>query len=601
MVTKSLRSSAASSSLMYCSDGVVITFSFIVLGLFALGLIVSIWSLPSPDNHHDGLSLLNLHTIRHLARRSNVHSRFLDDDVHKVTDDQLDDELSMLHEEGFTLHDMGNNFGKPISQIRRDNRVQQETNNAVIPQAKWPVSIRDEDGYFEDIAHPGHRAKNHPDVIMTVPRFWIDDPVAIHQNKLMTRELAMKIGSCAIADEKGNHARGDECPVNERTIYVAIASYRDYQCRDTVDSLLSTAKYPERIRVGVIDQIDDGEDIPCDQPAAPCSNNGEQQMLCKYKNHIDVLRVDTLLSVGPVFARHLGHRLYRGEYYTMQIDSHVTFARNWDVDIIDQHEATNNEMAVLTTYLSDIQGALDDKGDSLKEGRPIMCASSYEVGQRSRYLRHGTQPESTPQITGSPQLEPFWAAGFSFSRGHFVVNVPYDLYQPLIFQGEEMSIGIRGFTIGYDFYAPWKSVCFHHYGESDTDDAKKRNNVPKYSDHDRMYAGAGIKAMYRMLGIVHMNPEVNPKEWDHTDEIKYGLGGVRTPERFYDIFGIDVVNKKNEGHLCRFVDTGDMHKKFTKALRKDGMGIDYDKIDYKFIDPNPDDDDNMDEDEEEEN
>lgn len=43
-----------------------------------------------------------------------------------------------------------------------------------------------------------------------------------------------------------------------------------------------------------------------------------------------------------------------------------------------------------------------------------------------------------------PQLEPYWAAGFSFSRGHFVVNVPYDLYQPMIFQGEEMSIGIRG-------------------------------------------------------------------------------------------------------------------------------------------------------------
>lgn len=24
----------------------------------------------------------------------------------------------------------------------------------------------------------------------------------------------------------------------------------------------------------------------------------------------------------------------------------------------------------------------------------------------------------------------------------------------MIFQGEEMSIGIRGFTIGYDYYAP---------------------------------------------------------------------------------------------------------------------------------------------------
>jgi len=43
----------------------------------------------------------------------------------------------------------------------------------------------------------------------------------------------------------------------------------------------------------------------------------------------------------------------------------------------------------------------------------------------------------------------------------------------MIFQGEEMSIGIRGFTIGYDFYAPERSVCFHHYAEGKN--AKSRN------------------------------------------------------------------------------------------------------------------------------
>ena len=31
-----------------------------------------------------------------------------------------------------------------------------------------------------------------------------------------------------------------------------------------------------------------------------------------------------------------------------------------------------------------------------------------------------------------------WGAGFSFSRGHFVVNVPYDQYLPLIFQVRTM-------------------------------------------------------------------------------------------------------------------------------------------------------------------
>jgi hypothetical protein len=52
----------------------------------------------------------------------------------------------------------------------------------------------------------------------------------------------------------------------------------------------------------------------------------------------------------------------------------------------------------------------------------------------SRYLRHGAQPEVVPEIHGMPQLQPFWAAGFSFSRGHFKVRVPYDPYQPMVFQ-----------------------------------------------------------------------------------------------------------------------------------------------------------------------
>jgi len=463
-----------------------------------------------------------------------------------------------------------------------EDDLQEGNNSGIIPKAKWPISIRDEDGNFDDVVHPGHKAKGNPDVIMSVPKMWIDNPVSIHQNKLMSRELAMKIGSCATPDASGNHARGDSCPISERTIYVAIASYRDYQCRDTVTSIFERAKFPERVRVGVTDQIVEGEDGPCDAPYRPCKEDPEQ-MLCKYKSQLDVYQVDAPLAIGPVFARHLGHRMYRGEYYYMQSDAHVTFTRDWDEDIISQQEATKNEMTVLSTYLSDVVGNIDKNGKSLINTRPIMCNTDYESGQKNKYLRHGSQPEAVPTIRGTPQLEPYWAAGYSFSRGHFVVNVPYDFHQPMIFQGEEMSIGIRGFTIGYDFYAPERSVCFHHYAEGAN--KKARNKVPHYWEHTNIYAGAGTKAMYRLLGVVHMNPEIDRKEWDHTEESKYGLGGVRTPEKFYSTFGIDVVHKRTEQHLCRFVETGIMHKKFTPFLRKDGMGIDYDKINYKFKDP----------------
>lgn len=125
--------------------------------------------------------------------------------------------------------------------------------------------------------------------------------------------------------------------------------------------------------------------------------------------------------------------------------------------------------------------------------------------------------------------------------------------------------------------------------------------------------------MSRLLGIVHMNPEKSRSEWGHEEvspveisqlykygqlsianqrdlslntqsfisirlylqEDIYGLGAVRTPEKFYETFGIDVFKKKAQKHLCRFVADGKMHRMFMPKLRSDGMGIDYATIKYK--------------------
>ncbi len=238
--------------------------------------------------------------------------------------------------------------------------------------------------------------------------------------------------------------------------------------------------------LGVVDQLVEGEDPVCNEPIEPCDKKPDQA-LCKYRDQVDVYKMKAELSIGPVFARHIGYRLYRGEYYATQSDAHVTFTQNWDTDIIGQLESTKDEMAVLSTYLTDIQGSIDEKGNSKRNTRPIMCNTYYEGGGQGMHLRHGSQPEREPYIHGVPQLQPWWAAGYSFSRGHFIVNVPYDPLQPMIFQGEEMSIGIRGFTVGYDYYAPERSVCFHHYAVGKN--AAIRNKVHHFWDNSQRYAG----------------------------------------------------------------------------------------------------------------
>lgn len=284
---------------------------------------------------------------------------------------------------------------------------------------------------------------------LRVPKFWK------HKPETAIRDIGSKING-------------------RETIFVMIASYRDFQCRETIASLFSRADHPDRLFVGAADQVVDG-DIGCATLPKPCEEDPEQA-LCKYRNQITVYKMDAKLATGPVTARHIGDRLYQGQYFAMQLDAHCEFTRHWDTNIIDQWRQTGNEMAVLTSYLSDVQGSVDKNGDSTRHTRPIMCNSAFEGLMPARYLRHGSQPEDTPAIRDMPQLEPFWAAGFSFSRGHFIVQVPYDGYQPMVFQGEEIGIGIRGFTYGYDFYAPRDSVVFHEYAVK----SQRRKKVHMY-------------------------------------------------------------------------------------------------------------------------
>ncbi len=217
---------------------------------------------------------------------------------------------------------------------------------------------------------------------------------------------------------------------------------------------------------------------------------------------------------------------------------------------------------------------------------PTKC-SDFEGYGVTKHLRHGQQPEGITRIKGEPTIEPYWAAGFSFSRGHFIINVPYDQHLPWVFQGEEISISLRGFTYGYDYYAPEHSICFHYYASADK--TGKRNKVNLFWEHSSTFTQKGNvvekKGMMRLNGILNMNPPtVKDDEWLHDDEELYGLGKVRSTQKFFDTFGIDTKEQKIEHHLCRFVGKN-MQKKWKPYLRKDTMGIDYDKIDYKFKDP----------------
>merc|ERR1712157_479759 len=160
-------------------------------------------------------------------------------------------------------------------------------------------------------------------------------------------------------------------------------------------------------------------------------------------------------------------------------------------------------MAVLSLYPADMEYINEKTGKVTGVTSTSMCDSDFEETDDSvnpiRYLRHGTQ--DTVEGSDKPMIHPFWGAGFSFARGHFVVNVPYDQYLPMVFQGEEINIGIRGFTYGYDYYRPAHHLCFHRYSTKD-----KRSTYLYWADNDKKYKGAQKEGYKRLVSIIEMPP-----------------------------------------------------------------------------------------------
>jgi hypothetical protein len=143
-------------------------------------------------------------------------------------------------------------------------------------------------------------------------------------------------------------------------------------------------------------------------------------------------------------------------------------------------------------------------------------------------------------------------------------------------------MGLRGFTYGYDYYAPERSVCFHMYAIKEN--KEKRREIKLFWENAPIYRGAGMTAMQRLNGIIGMLPK--EQTYFNREEKQYGLGKARKPEKFYSTFGIHTDTQKVEGRLCRFVGKP-MMKEFKPHLRENRMGINYDEITFEWKDPIP--------------
>ena len=160
-----------------------------------------------------------------------------------------------------------------------------------------------------------------------------------------------------------------------------------------------------------------------------------------------------------------------------------------------------------------------------------------------------------------PAFKSILAAGFSFARGHFVHRVRYDCCLPMVFMGEEISIGVRAWTHGYDMYAPQASVLFHEYAQK----SSRRRHVPKFWESKGARRANGQKSLRRLTSLIKMAPPDMPDDWDRTKASLYGLGTDRPVDLFYKLALVDV-SRRSAVPLCQFVDSGDMHRTRKKKI-----------------------------------
>jgi hypothetical protein len=259
----------------------------------------------------------------------------------------------------------------------------------------------------------------------------------------------------------------------DNSIFVSLGTYRDPFCPMTIKSLYANAQHPEKLYVGLFQQNcfgpkcrtgvlaggrveDAGPDPDCYTEFCQ-SEEGKRSGAC-LDDRIRLFNVNESESLGPYMARYLGAKFYRGEHYYLQIDSHSQFVDHWDTKLIHMMETAEAEKPVISTYPPDSK---QDWKDSIGFR---MCDSEFATAQIEwQIIRLGSSLAFDHTIPEIPKYAPFVAAGFFFTLGDFLFEVPFDPFLPWIFMGEEISMSARLWTSGYDIFSPTINVLNHYY------------------------------------------------------------------------------------------------------------------------------------------
>ena len=323
------------------------------------------------------------------------------------------------------------------------------------------------------------------------------------------------------------------------SIFVQIASYRDPQLIPTLLDMFAKAKNPENLHIGICwqhgedestEMFLDNEIILQDFQELEESNLLKATANCGVK--LSIIDINYHKSKGACWARHSIQQLYNGEKYTLQLDSHHRFTENWDSILIDMLESLRDEKTpkpLLTAYAPSFDPDNDPAGRVIQPWKMNF----------DRFIPEGAvffMPSEIPdwEKLTAPVRARFYSAHFCFADGIFAEEVQHD--PEYFFHGEEISIGVRAFTHGYDMFHPHIPVAWHEY--------TRKGRTKVWDDHTAAQKKKGRIDLdwLERNNLCHKRNRIlfgmDGEDPSTIDFGKYGFGTVRTVKEFEEFAGI---------------------------------------------------------------
>lgn len=311
-------------------------------------------------------------------------------------------------------------------------------------------------------------------------------------------------------------------------IFVQIASYRDPELVPTIEDCIAKAKHPERLTFGICWQH---------------SLEDEWDNLDKYKNldNFKIIDVKWNESLGCCWARSEIQKKYNGEEYTLQIDSHHRFIQDWDEEMINMLIQTGSDKPILTSYA----GMYDPIANKLLNVEPYkMVADKFTESGTILFYPH--RIENYEALNG-PIPARFVSGHFFFTIGLHCIEYKYD--PNLYFAGDEISLSIRSFTMGYDLFHPHRTLIWHEY--------TREFRTKHWTDFNVENKESGlVSSQWWEMDIESKKRlrQMLQEEDTGIDIGVYGLGNVRSHSDYEKYAGIDFTNRTLSAEATSGVD-----------------------------------------------